>query len=178
MFKLLNEESYKLAVKEYEARRLVLALSLLSIVLAAGIIELLPSYLVSNSRKQEAASRIEVSKHSYSATETKELQAWLATTNKKLSILSPEANTDKPYELFTKIITLKPAGVSLTGFRWKKSDSKITISVFGTAKDRQSLLAFQEQLNSSSAFSKATLPVSSFAKDHDLEFELSITPFK
>lgn len=178
MFKLLNEESRTLAVKEYETRRLVVAFSLLSAVLLVGIAELLPSYVSSSVRKAEAVSLIEVSKHSTASADAKSLQTWFAVTNRKLALLSPKTNTDIPYELFARVISLKPAGVSLGGLLWKKSDTGAVISVSGVAKDRQALLLFQEQLNSSHQFSRAVLPVSNFAKDRDLEFELSISPLK
>ncbi|MDB5266808.1 MAG: hypothetical protein JWN89_623 [Parcubacteria group bacterium] len=176
MFKLLNDETRIIAVKEYSRRRMVVILFLFCTLVLIAIFGIFPSYTVSSSRKEIAMSRIEVLKKSPSSEDGRTLEKWLGLTNKKLTVLSPDASTDEPYEIFQKIIAAKPAGVSLLGLRWDKTGTAVTISLSGIARDRQALLALQEALNSSKSFSKAVLPVSSFAKDKDLEFELSISP--
>jgi len=45
------------------------------------------------------------------------------------------------------------------------------ILVRGNSSDRQELLTFKQNLEESGKFSKVSIPVSSFEKEKDLEFE-------
>ncbi|MES2214061.1 MAG: PilN domain-containing protein [Patescibacteria group bacterium] len=172
----MNDETRAVAVKEYSRRRMVIVLFLFCTIVLVGILELFPSYMLSFSRKNIAAARIEQLKRSPSSEDGRVLEKWLSLTNKKLVVLSPDMGSDLPYEIFQKIIKVKPAGISLFSLRWTKSAEGATITLSGTARDRQTLLAFQDSLNASKAFSKAVLPISSFAKDKDLQFEVSVSP--
>ena len=57
MFKLLTEEEKYKVAHEYAVRRVIVVLFALVLVVAVGIIGLLPSYVLSNARYNEAFER-------------------------------------------------------------------------------------------------------------------------
>lgn len=178
MFKLLSDTARQKVSTEYHLRRVIVIMIGITIVLLVGIIVLIPSYILSVSHENVALSRIEALKNSPTQHTSVELVSWLVETNQKLALLSPSMNNDSPYENFQKIIVVKPTGVTLQKFSLTKDKKEITIFIQGTASDRNVLLDFQNRLNTSGNFSKATLPVSSFAKDKDINFDISLAVIK
>ncbi|KND48500.1 MAG: hypothetical protein AB200_02105 [Parcubacteria bacterium C7867-005] len=179
MFKLLTENSRAKVEREYKIRRTTIIFSGISFSLFIGIFALVPSYITSNYRMDEVVSRTEALKHSTSASDGLAMEEWLSLTNEKLKAVSPEQDTDKPYEFIQKIIFVKPAGISILNISWKIDDKdrkKRNISLSGVARDRKTLIDFENRLNSSDNFSKIVLPVSNFAKDKDIEFQLNLSP--
>ena len=174
MFKLLSEPAREKVYTEYSLRRVVIFVIGLNAVLFVGIVALIPAFILSMSHLNVAESRTTALKNSPTHETSLELVKWLSETNQKLSILSPATNKDAPYEYFQKIIGAKPQGISLQSFNLKKDKKDISISIQGSAVDRKALLDFESQLNASGNFEKAIIPVSNFAKDKDINFDLSL----
>lgn len=173
MFKLLTDEARRKVSHEYALRRAMLAIAGLSVVLVVGIVALVPSYVISLAHINAAKERTIALQNSPTREKSKELVASLEGINLKLKTLAP-GTPDMPYEYFLKVIDVKPKGVKLNNFSWLKDKKSVTISIQGTANSRQDLLDFENRLNSSGNFSKAILPVSNFAKDKDIDFDLSL----
>ncbi|MEX2013733.1 MAG: PilN domain-containing protein [Parcubacteria group bacterium] len=177
MFKLLTDEERQKVAHEYALRRAIVMLSAFVLVLVAGIIGLLPSYVRSSARQNEALERTNITDASFERGEEAQLQSWLLSTNKKLQVLSPALDTDRPSEYIDRILEQKVVSVHLTGFSWVRTrDNKLTLSVHGVANDRQSLISFENSINSSGHFSEVTLPVSNLAKDRDINFQIKFSP--
>jgi hypothetical protein len=60
----------------------------------------------------------------------------------------------------------------------KKAKESIKISLRGTAKNRSSLLSFQETLNGTNLFSLVDIPYSNFAKSTDIQFTATLNSTK
>ena len=178
MFKFLTDRARLKASREYSLRRLIVGLGGACAILIVGVIALLPSRIISNSRMNESTVQIEALKSSRLTQDSHSLVVWLDELNQKLAVLSPVDNKSEPYEVFTNMINAKPAGISLRSFFFKTDNKVISVSVSGVAKDRNSLLDFENSLNNSGNFSKVVLPISSFAKDKDIDFDLSLSPKK
>ncbi|CAN5145635.1 hypothetical protein BH11PAT3_BH11PAT3_0910 [soil metagenome] len=174
MFKLLTDEARQKVSEEYAMRRGVVTLLGVSAVLVVGIVALIPSYVISDSRIRVAEARTDALKNSTTGEKREELVSWLSVTNKKLKILSPGSQTSTPYEYFIKVVNSKPAGIKIVEMEWLKTDTNTQLVIRGSANDRQSLLDFESKLNETNVFSKAVLPVSNFAKDKDIDFELKL----
>ena len=128
MFKLLTELEKQKVKHEYRRRRSVVMLCGLILVFVVGIIGLLPSYVLLNARQNEARESVKVMNSSMEKDEP-DLQAWLKSINRKLKLLSPALDTDRPSEIVEKIISIRPTGININGFSWKKASGKI-IRVF------------------------------------------------
>jgi len=176
MFKFLTEEQSVKVKREYRIRRAIIILGFLGALVFIMFVTLLPSYILLTYREFEAKDRIESLSQLPAVKGGQELQTWLAETNNKILILSPERDTSKPYELFIKVLDNRVAGVRITGLSYKKSDEATNLLITGVASDRQALLGFENKLNLSKQFSRVDVPPSSFARDKDISFELNMTP--
>lgn len=176
IFKLLTEEEKQKVVHKYAMHRAVVMLSAFIFVLVAGIIGLLPSYVLSNARQNEALARTRIVNSPGQIDNELALQAWLKETNQKLQVLSPALDTDRPSSFVERVLNQKVVDVRVTGFSWTRVKDKITLSVNGIALDRQALITFEDKINSSGYFSEVALPISNLAKDRDIDFQIKFSP--
>jgi len=176
MFKLLTEEGGRKVAREYAVRRAICLLLALVLVLTVGNIGLLPSYVLSNARQNEALERTRIMSNSEEGGSDASLQVWLGETNHKLQVLSPALDTDRPSDFIKTILDQKAAGITITGFLWVRAKDKIALSVNGVAASRQSLVTFENRINSSKYFSEVALPISNLAKDRDIDFQIKFSP--
>lgn len=176
MFKLLTEEQRQKVAREYARRRAIIILSALIIVLVAGIIGLLPSYVLSEARQNEALERTKVMDSAGQREDRSDLQVWLKETNRKLQVLSPALDTDRPSDFIEGILGQKIAGIRLTDFSLVRMKEETTLSINGMARDRQTLITFENRINSSGYFSEVALPISNLAKDKDIDFQIKFKP--
>jgi len=176
MFKLLTEE-HKLKVSRiYSERRAAIALGALTTVILAGIVVFLPSYVLSNAVKNEVKERIRVAESLEGSAPGLNEEIWLQQMNLKLRTLSPRLDNERPSNILKEVLEEKRAGIRITSFSWQKGDEETVISVSGIAQDRQTLIAFQDRLDSSTLFSEVSLPVSNLARDRDINFQLKLYP--
>lgn len=176
MFKLLTEEERDKVSAEYNTRRVVVIFLGLILTLTIALIGLMPSYLLSDIREKEVRERARIVNTGGSKGDGEDLQAWLLEINRRLSVLSPTLDTDRPSQFIDKIVKEKIGGVGLTAFSWTKAKDKISLSVSGISTDRQTLMRFQNGINSSGIFSNVTLPISNLANDKDIVFQIKFTP--
>jgi hypothetical protein len=172
MFNLLPDELKRKVAREYARRRTIVMLLALIFVLIAGIIGLLPSYLLSLVRHSDAVERTRILGEARKVGDEPDLQAWLSEINQRLGLLSPRLDTDRPSDFIDEILQEKIPGIRLTRFSWTKLEDQITLATSGTALDRVTLITFQNNLNASGHFSEIALPVSNLAQDKDLEFQI------
>ena len=175
MFKLLTEEERRKVAHEYAIHRAIVMLLALIGVFVVGIIGLLPSYVLSNARENEALERTRIMSGSVEREDDALLQAWLEETNRKLQVLSPTRDTDRPSDFIAKILDQRVAGIVITGFSWVKVKDKITLSASGVASSRQSLITFGNRINALKYFSEVALPISNLAKDRDIDFQIKFS---
>lgn len=176
MYKLLPDDERQKVAREYSLRRVAVMLQALALVLVVVIVGLFPSYILSNLRKQEVAERIRVESVGEDAVESRNLRTWLNSLNLKLKVLSPALDQERLSLVLESVLSEKSLGIKLTNFVLSKSSDKVSLSISGTASDRQSLVSFQTRLNASGDFSQVTLPVSNLAKDRNIPFQLKLVP--
>lgn len=175
MFKLLTEEERQKVAREYVMRRAIVILSAFILVLVVGIIGLLPSYILSNARQNEVSERMRVMGNAEQKGDGRESQIWLTETNRKLQLLSPKLDTDRPSVFIERILDQKVTGARITGLSWLKVKDKITLLVSGVALDRQALITFENNINSAGYFSEVTLPISNLAQDRNIDFQIKFS---
>lgn len=176
MFKLLTEEEKHKVEGEYSLRRAIVMIAGLIFVCAVGIIGLMPSYLLSNIRKDEAEDRMRILAQSGLIEDTSEAEVWLSKVNQKLKALDPALDLDPPSALIAEILEKKINGISITNITLSKVKSKVTISVNGVAEDRQTLITFRDSISVSESFSSVVLPISNLTQDRDISFEIKLSP--
>lgn len=176
MFKLLTEEERQKVMYEYTIRRTIVMLFAFILVLVVGIIGLLPSYALSNARQNEVLERTRMMGSSGERRNEAELQAWLVDINRKLQALSPKLDGEQPSDFIERLLDQRTTGLRITGFSLSRVEDKITLSASGIALDRQTLITFENRINSSGYFSEVILPISNLAKDRNIDFQIKFSP--
>jgi hypothetical protein len=176
MYKLLPEEEKIKVAHEYSLRRLVVVNLGIVVLLLIGLVGLLPSYLLSSARHSEAEARAVLMRADGPEGEREEVLSWLSLVNRKLALLSSNVVIEQPLELFERFLRNDFEGISVTYLNWNKAGEEITLTVSGLAEDRQKLIRFEEQINASGQFKKASFPISQLAKERNLDFKITLSP--
>lgn len=176
MFNLLPESEKKALWKEYSLRRKVMYLIFLAILGAAMFIVAIPSLQLSLAKEREVEQRIEAVKRSTIAAEGDTLNQTLTNESLKIKALEPQGGGSFVYELVELIISHKGEEIKLRNISYRKTlDDSEEIIIAGRATDREALLDFREKLEGEGNFESTELPVSSFAKENNLDFTMTIT---
>ena len=78
-------------------------------------------------------------------------------------------------DLVQKVIAQKGNKVILSGFSLSFGAKDNQLSIQGTSVTREDLLSFYKRLQNMNIFSKVDLPLSTYTKDNDLSFNISLT---
>ncbi|OGM22349.1 hypothetical protein A2863_02075 [Candidatus Woesebacteria bacterium RIFCSPHIGHO2_01_FULL_38_9b] len=81
---------------------------------------------------------------------------------KKISVL--------PQKIFNDVYKVKPSKVKIVS--WGLDLDKGEISISGEAQDRESLIEFKQKLEGNSDITAISIPISSFEKDTNLDFQV------
>ncbi len=173
MANLLPFENKKKLRAEYHYRvTIIAAAAFLITVLIAGVF-LLPSYFIAQSKQIAAESRVEVLKKVSESKEDRDIQAALATANKKLSILASSEH-EPISKHFETVIALRPSGIGITSLFYGRTAQVSHIDLEGYAKTREALLAFKKALERQSSFTEIILPITHLVKENDINFSMTI----
>ncbi|MDP3645652.1 MAG: hypothetical protein Q8R25_01050 [bacterium] len=161
--------------KEFLARLAAAALIVVGLAEAILIVLVAPSYFLARSRI-EAAEKEHVSLEKLSPAKDPAIATFLSTTKAKIDAAVANEQPDAMSTTLANIVTLKGAGIHILGF---KSESKgagsSVVTVNGIAADRDALLRFKERIEREATWGAVDLPVSSYAKDRDINFVIQFT---
>jgi len=175
MYKLLPDEEKVLIKSEYKLRRLVILASFFIGILLITIVALFPSYLITITKEKDAKQRMSMLNKALTQNQGTDFGSWLKILNTKIKLFASNQDADKPYEGFIKIISLKSGGIVINEISFNKGAAdKDQYEVGGTATDRRSLINFQNNLNKSSDFQNANVPISDLAKDKNIDFRMNL----
>ena len=177
MFKLLTQTLVRKVQGEYRSRRFVVGLTLVGLAGLTLVLALVPSLILVQGRAEAAKVALQGAEKTSISSERDALESWAAIVRRDLALSAPAERPDQPYELFEKALDERPSGIKINGLRWQKDDkSGLGLKVSGIAKDRQTLLLFQNNLKNSGGWSRVEFPVDNLAKETGIEFELSLSP--
>ncbi len=174
MINLLPEKEKALIYREYKLRVIAVILGTIFCVCIIAIILLSPSYILSLYRMKAAETAAQIPEK-----KTDNQQAALMATVEKgksaLVVLKPENPGKLPTEAITYIVKNKTPEISITSiqYSYQKPDTFL-IQIIGKAKTRQSLIEFKAALEKEQGIEQIVLPVSSLAKDSNINFVLDI----
>lgn len=154
--------------------------SFLGMLLVAGVIGgvlLLPSLLLSSLKETVAREKMAslIKRENFLLDESS--AAVVADSNTKIEILAPFAGNRRVYatEIFKKILSAKDGEIRISSMAFVvASDGSRAVSLSGVADSREGLLRFLKKFESDGTFTKADLPVGSFIKSKDLEFNFNL----
>ena len=178
MLNILPKEEKRGIITEYRLRVATVAMFLITAVVLASLVLLVPSYLLVNTKYDNITSKIsaEQIRDGVDAQE-KEVDAQVNDINKKIDFFqgtSGAAHLSIP-EVIAKIIGMKGPAVKIVGFSYDATDRQERLVISGIAADRDELAAFAETLKGSNIFTAVDLPVSSYVKSSNIDFAIVAT---
>ncbi len=170
----LLADSDKRTVRILYGARVLMGFFLISIVIAAfGIVSLLPSYFLIESRAGAARAQLDLLERSIAAKSDEATNPVLADARRKLAELSAVSSRTPIHVFFETILDLRIAPVHVTGIAYDAAESGGTVRVLGIADAREPLTRFVKILAREGSFTSVDLPVSDLAANADISFSIS-----
>lgn len=176
MFNLLSQNQKNIVKQDYLARRTVVVLLFVLVCTVIIFVGLLPSYILSFYKERTASSFAGSSANVSEATKTlQDMNKALTDTSSQISLLQKNLPKISPYDLLALVVKDKTANIKITSISFSGGQNGTAqFSVGGIAKDRQSLLDFEKNLQNESKFSSVDLPVSGFSQDSNINFSVNL----
>lgn len=176
MLRLLLKEESKKIKREYVYRFLILLFAGLSSILILFLISLLPAYFLLKIDKKVLSEEVKISQNSELNSDRKQLKEKLNALRETLNTL--DTNQYQISYFIQKITEKQPRTVNIStiSFDSKGSGSinRSNINIQGNANSRESLADFAKSLEDVDGFESVVLPFSSFAKDTEIPFSITI----
>lgn len=178
MFNLLPQEHQKDLRKEYSRRRFILAFGALFFIGTSALLTLFPSYLLSLQQEKE------ISLEDYVDAEIwKEDMDLLNENIKRIKsdvriVLSGKEDVFAG-DVFDTVLSQVSSGILIHNLQYEKNGKQgIKVVVAGVAETRDGLLVFAKSLEDTPLFTRVEVPVSTFTKEKNIEFSLTLTENK
>ncbi len=174
MFNLLPKEEQQIIAREYRLRLVAAGLVFLFLLWIVALIAIIPLFVLSYQKGEVALKSDEALKEDIASEAKNDPSNVLKISDKKVAALSAETPAFYIYELIAEIIQDRAPGVKISDLNFTRADGGgRNITIMGTARDRETLLAFAANLESIKNFTGVTVPVSDFAPVSDIHFSVT-----
>lgn len=176
MINLLPPEEKKHQHHELTFRLTIVSLTLFSGAFMIGVILLTPAYFIANINEEAVLKELSLLQGSEESTERERISAELLAVRENLSALAGDIPRESFYHTIDIVAEHHGNTITLSSISYRReTGEKLSeLRIGGKADRRDDLLSFTEDLKKNELFSDVILPVSSLAKDHDIEFNIEI----
>jgi hypothetical protein len=173
---LLPSDRQRILRRHYLFRLATVVTIIVLILVVSAAALLVPTYMYLLSAGQAREARLATVESTLSSGDGSKLAHRLAALETDAATIATLSATPSASEVIRKTLTVARSGVALTGLSYVPEDGSKpgALTVSGVAATRNSLRAYQLALLGAPGFSSADLPVSSYAKDHDIPFAISV----
>lgn len=168
---LLNEKKNELR-KEYLFRYLTVLFFGLSGILVLFLISLIPVYFILKIDQKVLTEELSVAQDAELNADRSRLKEKLTSLQEVLNIVDTPSVEISGY--IQKITERQPRDISILNIDFDKNADTQTIVLQGNANSRGSLATFIDSLETVEEFSTVNLPFSSFTRDSDIPFSITI----
>lgn len=177
MLHLLTEEHKKKVSKEYARRVWIVVSVIITALLFVSFAFLYPTYRMSHGRyaeildqKKDIDTKIAVRQNDTSVDS-------VASISTSISALRMFNNEQDPATLITTLLAQKPKGVAIVRISYQSSPKAgvTRIELSGKSDTREHLVLFSQQVKNSKLFINVDVPLSSFAREKDIDFSMRVT---
>lgn len=169
---LLPSERRRALSRDYLLRLGTLSALLVTLLVVVAGILLLPSYVFLVQSQEAKQARLATIETVLSSEDDASISARLVTISGEAAQLTALAKVQSASALTRAALAVSRPGVTLSGMEYSRANGTLTIS--GVAATRDALRTYQLALQSAPFAAAATLPVSSYAKDTNIEFIISV----
>lgn len=174
MRNLLPERNRRMVRHEYYMRLGVVALLLLVGTLIVGTASLLPAHFASQEKLNAIEMQAAFVEQSLAQRDEVASTGVVRMVNIELAALVAQQKRVRTETLLRTALAGKPAGISISSFRFKEGTEGGEIEIEGQAEDRDALLAFRRALEGEPNVLSVKLPISNLAQTNDINFSLTI----
>jgi len=173
MASVLPKSFKKKIQSEYRLRLITVISILISMSFLAGVVLLIPAYILADAELQTLEGRTLEVKRAGEEIVSKESQDEAVWTRELLLFVASQSGTREIEPLIRTIINEIPTGIRVMRMEYLKGESEV-IKLSGVAADRRSLTEFSSQLSSLSEVEEVDLPLSNLVKSTDIPFSLDM----
>jgi hypothetical protein len=179
MINLIPKEDKKKMTMAFYWRLFALFLVMFSFAIFLGSIALLPAYFSSTTKDSITELKLDMQKNDIVPTLGQESLSTIEDMNSKLSLVENAEKNKFPISknVISDILASKTSDIKINQILYTDASTTQSreITILGTAPSRESLLSFEQALENNPAFKNVNLPISSFIKDSDLQFNLTLS---
>lgn len=174
---LLPLERQRALHRDYFVRLCIVALVLVTVLIAATAVLLVPTYVFLSASAQTKEERLASIESTLSSGDEAVLSDQLTRISKSAAMLTTLANAPSASEILRTALAITRPGVSLSSFEYTPAAGKSLgiLKISGNAATRDALRQYQLAVSSAPFAHAADLPVSAYAKDSDIGFTITVT---
>ena len=176
MINLLPISGIKKIISEYRIRLVTTALIMLAVIILIAMTLLFPAYLLASHKRAIVLEDLsKIGDQTASSQEIKDLEKTIKETDAILDLLNAKGQRfSVSSNIIAKTASFRTENIKITGIFYDKKDIEESLSLKGTATNRQSLSSFIEMLKKDVAFRDVSLPISDLVKDRNIDFTVMI----
>lgn len=174
---LLSPERHHALARDYFMRLGVVAICFATALVLVSVLLLLPTYVFlakSSSAKEARLANIE---SALSSSDGTALAARLAALTSNTDALAALAHAPSVSAIIRSALAIAHPGITFSGFVYTHADETRpgTLAISGTAATRDALRSYQLALQGAPLALSSDLPVSTYAKDSNITFTVTVT---
>jgi len=162
--------------KEYRVRLLSVVLLFVFLLGVISTFLLMPAYIASTAKVDFLEQKLESFNVLHPEISTDDLSKIVGDINETLNLLkngTPPRNVSN--DVLLQILKLRPENILLNQILYsEKPDKSGSVIIYGIAKDREALYSFKSVLESNTSIESVDLPISSFVKRTNINFNLTV----
>ncbi len=159
-------------IKEYRKRVLLVFLSLFMLLVVFSIILVAPTFVDLYFQKNTAAFEKQQLENGEASENVTTITQQISSIQAQIARIDSSSGKSM-ISILDRFVSQPRGGIAISRISVSRTTPMI-LQIQGLASDRNSLVAFNENLKKEPSFSKVTLPVSSLAKSKDIVFDMAI----
>ena len=160
----------------YLARFFVVCALVLSVVLVAHAVLMLPTYMQLNAAAEDRNIVFSMLEHSISGEDNQKIQSRIESVKKRSEKLNQTLAQGSASDAIRLVTQVPHTGITLQEFAFARGDTATTsrMAVTGIATSREALRTYLDVLSKTNGVSSATVPIGVYAKETDIGFTVSL----
>lgn len=174
---LLPVERRRALRRDYVLRLVTVTAFIALALVGAAAVLLMPTYLFLTSTLRSQDARLASLSTALPTADEAELARRLETLSREGAAILALAKTPKMTQLMRDMLLAPRPGIVLSGFAYTPAakDRPGALAISGVAATRNALRAYQLALEAVPGVAKADVPVSSYAKEQDIRFTVTVS---
>lgn len=175
MYNVLPKEFKGELKKEYRLRLTIVALWGIVLALIVTIVGLLPTYFSVAIKESQMKTEYEKLSQFKKSEDVQNMIVVFSSAKEKMKFVQEEGSAGEVGDLMSKLLKLKPEGVSIGSVVYEKRQNKSVFIISGVAAERKDIIYFRNNIEKTDPFEKAELPVEVLAKGFNTPFALTVS---